>query len=252
MAYCLVCERERAEQGPRQNQTYVNVAARRQQIGNQNETLAEYQARAPSAEWFDPGNNEFLIEILKTLYDDIGSDAFPLFHDGFRNLPYWQQQEESAFSGGVLTLGSYEDPTDSTSTFTEGTSLPDDRFILRVYDKDPVNDNTAVNLAEEEFQEAGEGDAKSVERFLRLFRDDGSPVNRNVANDRIFVDGYWLDLDWGSSDNLGAGVARVFMSIGFTGQGHFRSDAGYRVLGPNDEDCYQWTVYTKTLQLLGQ
>ncbi|MGI9490493.1 MAG: hypothetical protein ACR2RF_32290 [Geminicoccaceae bacterium] len=248
MAYCLICERQRANQGPRENKTYVNVAPQSRIIGSTDETLDQYQAREPDSVWFDPGNNEFLIEISKTLYNDIQSGTFPLLHDGYSNLPVWQQQ--NTISGDALSLGSYDNPEDSNSAFVVDRALPDDRFILRIYDKDPVTDGTAVNIGSEEFLE--DKTTTTVERFLRLFQADETPVNRNVADDRLFIDGAWLDLDWGSSDGLGAGVARFFSSVEFTGEGTFSSDAGYQVLGPTDETRYTWTVYTKTLNVVGR
>lgn len=244
MAYCLVCQRERENQGPRENRNYKNVAIQGRIIGNTDETLAQYLAREPDSVYGDPTNDEWLIEIAQALYEDIQSGTFPLFHDGFSNLPVWQQQNTT--TGDALSLGSYADPEDSTTTFTEGTPLEDDRFVLRVYDKDPVADGTAVNIGSEEFFEDTVN--TTVERFFRLFDKDENPINRNAANDRLFIDGYWLDIDWGSSDNLSAGVARVFVSIEATAQTAFNSDSGYRVLGPDGETSYSWIVYTKTLR----
>ena len=244
MAYCLVCERDRENQGPRENRTYVDVAIEARIIGNTNETLAQYQAREPDSVYFDPQNDEFLIEIAESFFNDIQSGAEPLFHDGFLNLPLWQQ--ENATTGDPLSLGSYSDPEDRLSTFQPNVSLPDDRFVLRVYDKDPVADGTAVNIGSEEFFEDSVN--TTVERFWRLFDKDENPINRNAANDRLLIDGYWLDIDWGSSDSLSAGVARFFVSVEATAQTEFKSDAGYRVLGPDQETSYSWIVYTKTLR----
>ncbi len=244
MAYCLVCQRDRENQGPRENRTYKNVAASARVLGRTDETLAEYAAREPDSVYFDPQNNEWVIEIAQTLYEDIQRGNFELFHDGFGNLPVWQQQNTT--SGDALSLGSYADPEDDTSAFTVDQPLEDDRFVLRVYDKDPVSDGTAVNIGSEEFEEDKVN--TTAERFFRLFDKDESPINRNTANDRLLIDGYWLDLDWGSSDSLGAGVARFFVNIETTASSSFNSDAGYRVLGPNTETSYSWTVFTKTLQ----
>ena len=243
MAYCLICERARENQDARKNKTYVNVAVQQRLVGDERESLDEWLARNPGSVWAEPDGREFLIEVSKTLYEDMVSGAFPLFHDDRSNLPLWQQQND--LSGGVLSLGSYDDPEDSRTPFVVDRSLDDSRFILRVYDKDPVTDGTAVNIGREEFLE--DKAATTVERFLRLFQSDGSPVNRNVANDRIFVDGAWLDLDWGSSDGLGAGVARIFSNIEFTGDYIFSSDDQYQILGPDGAAGYNWTVYTKRI-----
>lgn len=244
MAYCLVCQRERENQGPRENRNYKNVASSSRVLGSTTESLSAYQAREPGSEYFDPQNNEWVIEIAQTLYEDIQSGVFELYHDNFRNLPVWQQQNTT--SGDALSLGSYADPEDAGTTFTEGTPLEDDRFVLRVYDKDPVADGSAVNIGSEEFFE--DKTNTTVERFFRLFDKDENPINRNAANDRLFIDGYWLDLDWGSSDSLSAGVARFFVNREVTADTSFNSDSGYRVLGPGDETNYRWTVYTKTIR----
>ncbi len=244
MAYCLVCQRSRENQGPRLNRTYVNVATQQRQFGKTTETLAQYLAREPDSVYADPENNEFLIEIAESFYFDIQDGTFPLFYDGFNNLPYWQQQNDS--TGAPLSLGSYEDPENSSTTFTEGTALEDDRFVLRIYDKDPVANGDAVNIGEEEFFE--DKVDTSVERFFRLFDKDENPINRNAANDRLFISGYWLDIDWGSSDGLSAGVARFFVDREVTADTEFASDSGYRVLGPDGATSYKWTVYTKTIR----
>ncbi len=246
MAYCLICERSRDGQGPRLNKTYVNVAAQSRLIGNLEESLADYLAREPNSPWLDPNFNEFLIEVPEPLYRDIQDGDFILFHDGFSNLPLWQQQNTT--TGDALVLGSHSDPENAQTFFTADQPLPDDRFILRIYDKDPVTDGTAVNLVSEDFLE--DKTETVVERFVRLFQEDNTPVNRNVI-DRIFINNYWLELRWGSSDNISAGVSRLFVTRDQTGNGELSSDAGYQVLGPAGEKSYQWTVYTRALQLRG-
>ena len=246
MAYCLVCQRSRENQGPRQNRTYVNVASQGRVIGTTSETLAQYQAREPDAVWFDPENNEYLIEITLDQYEQIIDGTFELFYDNLGNLPYWQQQFDT--TGAALSLGSYEDPQDSNTTFTVDQALPDDRFVLRVYDKDPVADGSAVNIGSEEFFEDTVN--TTVERFFQLFDKDEQPINRNAANDRLLIDGYYLDLDWGSSDNLSAGVARFFVNREVASESRLTSDTGYRILGPDSVIVYTWTVYTKTIRAL--
>ena len=246
MAYCLVCERSRESQGPRQNRTYVHVAKQGRIIGTTSETLSQYQARDPTAVWFDPENNEFLIEITESRYNEIQDGSFELFYGGFSNMPIWQQQ--FAQTGAALSLGSFEDPENNSTTFTVDQPLPDDRFILRVYDKDPVANGDAVNISTEEFFEDTVN--TTVERFFRLFDSDQNPINRNAANDRLLIDGYYLDLDWGSSDNLSAGVARFFVNREVPSESTLTSDSGYQILGVDDAVGYTWTVYTKTIRAI--
>ncbi len=242
MAYCVVCLREKDNCGPRSNKTYVQVVNQARLIGNENETLDQYFAREPNSVWLDPTNNEYLIEIPKSLYDSIRDGTYPLFHDGYSNLPVWQQETDT--SGSAASFGSFEDPENSASTFTVDVELPDDRFILRVWDKDPGQDGTAVNIHTEDIDEnpANPG----VERFFRLYFDDGTEVNRNVQNDKVEVDGRSLSLDWGTSAEpaLTPGVAKIIVWNEYTGSGAINSDGQYRLLGPNDEVGYFWTVYT--------
>ena len=242
MAYCVVCLREKESCGPRSNRTYVQVVNQARQIGNENETLDQYFLREPNSVWLDAENNEYLIEVSKDTYDTIRSDRSELFHDGYSNLPRWQQETDT--SGDAQSFGSFEDPESSASTFTKDQELKDDRFILRVWDKDPGQNQDAVNIHQEELDETRSN--PGVDRYFRLYQDDGTEVNRNVGNDKVNVDGRSLNLDWGTSADpqLTPGVAKIVVWNEFTGSGVINSDSQYRLLGPNDETGYFWTVYT--------
>lgn len=247
MAYCLECLRRKQRCGPLLNRDYMDVANQAREIGETGETLEQYRQRRPNERWFDPAHTSYLIEVSKETYDRY-RDKTELFHDGLSNLPKWQQRNTT--SGDPLDLGSYSDPETVSSTFNPGKELADERFVLRVYDKDPVAfPNDAKHLAHEEFSENDENPL--IERFLRLFHSDDRPINRNVANDRIVVGGVLLDLDWGSSANppLSAGVCRLFVEISETGNAQLSSDAGWRVAGPGGEKAYSWTIFTKILRV---
>ena len=237
-----MCLREKESCGPRSNKTYVQVVNQARLIGNENETLDQYFARESNSVWLDPGENEYLIEVPKSVYDSIRDGTYPLFHDGYSNLPIWQQETDT--SGSAASFGSFEDPEDKNSTFTRDQELPDDRFILRVWDEDPGQDGSAVNIHSEEVDEdrANPG----IERYFKLYFADGTEVNRNVQNDKVNVDGRSLSLDWGTSADpaLSPGVAKFVIWNEFTGTGAINSDGQYRLLGPNDESGYFWTAYT--------
>lgn len=255
MAKCLICERVRPNMGRNQNQTYVNVAVNKRELGNSNETLAQFQDREPSAAWFDPGYNEFAIEISADFYRDVGVEAgavFPLYHDGRLNQPRFQQQNTT--TGDALALGSYADPTDAGTAFTADQELPDDRFLIRIYDDDPITNPSANILEFEEFTADPTGVTKIAERFIRVFDASDTPLNTNAADQRVQIGDKLVDFDFGSAADpaLPAGIARFFIDISQDSPGNigtFTSNGRYKVITSSGQDFYQWRKYTKVIPL---
>ena len=255
VAKCLICERLRPGMGRNQNRTFVNVAVGKRELGRSTETLAQFQLREPNAVWFDPAFNEFAIEISPDFFRDVGVEAgavFPLFHDGRFNQPIWQQQNTT--TGDILALGSYANPEDDVSAFTLDDPLEDDRFLVRIYDDDPVANPSANLLEFEEFTADPTGTVKTAERFIRVFRADGTPLNTNAADQRTEVGSKLIDFDFGSAANppLSAGVARFFVDIADSSPGvvgTFGSNHRYKIITPSGLDFYQWRKFSKVVPL---
>lgn len=248
MAYCLVVERSRPEMGRNQDKTYVNVVLRRQLVGGQTQTLAQWVAANPGHPWNDSQFGEFVIEITETEFNNFGNQEFPFFHDGQGNNPKWQQRNSG--TGATAELGSWTDPVDDTSVWQADTEIPDDRWIVRIYNLDPVAQPSATHLASEEFDEGAAG--ATVTRFIRLFRFDDTPSNTNAANQRTEIGGKLIDFDFGSSDALSAGVARIQFGIDVPGRGEWFSNHRYRIVGPGGEKSYVWQVFGKALRIVAE
>jgi hypothetical protein len=247
MVECVVVERLRPNMGRNQNKTYVNVVvdARQFSIGT---TLADWLAANPGHPWNDLGFNEFVVEVTLAEYNDfiaIGDDppVNPLFHGPLANVlnePRWQQQNEG--SGSVKALGSFADPESALSAFTVDVPLPDDRWIVRVY---TASDRTG-QVSAEEFDEGAAG--ATVERFIGLFNSDDTENTTNAGNQRTEIGGKLIDFDFGSSDGLPGGVARLQLAIDRAGRGDFFSNHRYRVLTLTGED-YSWAVFGKKIEV---
>jgi hypothetical protein len=166
-----------------------------------------------------------------------------------QNQPKWQQQAGN--TGSTANLGNYADPTDVQSTFTSGIQLIDDRFILRVYDDDPVENPSAIHIGSEEFDETPTPQ-NIVTRYIRAFSELDVPRTWNMADSRTDVGGKLMDFDWGSSHSpsLNPGVSSFKVDIQRTGTIWFNSNHQYRFFGPNDgaPNYYRAMIYGKILR----
>lgn len=240
MVECVVVERLRPNMGRNKNKTYVNVVidARQFQVGT---SLANWLTANPTHPWNDTGFNEFVIEITLAEFEAFADGSNPFFHGPEGNVlnePRWQQ--ENADSGSVKSIGSFADPESAVSAFTAGTPLDDDRLIVRVF----TASNRTGHVGSEQFDE--DDVTPTVERFVGLYNFDDTENLTNAANQRTEIGGKLIDFDFGSSDSLPGGVARLLLEVNHTGRGDFLSNGAFRVVTPTGED-YSWEVFGKSL-----
>ena len=171
MAWVAIIERQRIGCGRDQNKTYENVVASVRSIATDANTFV---AQNPTHPWSDPGFKEFIVDITDEQGEDVRSGVNPLFVDGLGSLPRWQQETEG--SGSTYAPGSFADPEDDQSVFTADVALPDDRWIVRLYDNDPGT--TGVHVGSLDFEE-GTGDQTI---YMKLFSSDDVPSATNVQN----------------------------------------------------------------------
>ena len=240
MPWVAICERLRTGMGRNQDKTYINVLTSTRQISDD---AATWAGANPTHPWTNPLFNEFIVDLTDQEAADINNGVNPLTW-GAQNNPRWQQQNEG--SGATPAFGSWVDPEDSATAWTLGTPIPDDRWIVRVY-----TDAAATNhVASEEFDEGVTG--ATVERFIKLFNFDDTPAGTNAGNQRTEIGGKLVDFDFGSSDGLDPGVARIKFGIDVAGRGEWFSNHRYRVIGPAGEASYIWQVFGKTLRIAAE
>ncbi|MGI9506605.1 MAG: hypothetical protein ACR2RE_26485 [Geminicoccaceae bacterium] len=245
MPWVAICERLRPNMGRNQDLTYVNVVVSTRQLSGVADA-ADFVAKNPSHPWADGQFNEFIVDLTDQEASDINDGTTPLFWDGTLNNPRFQQQ--TAGSGATPSFGSWLDATNSGTAWRANTPIPDNRWIVRIYDDDPVANPAANHLASEEFDEGAAG--SSTIRFIRLFTFEDSPTSLSVANRRTEIGGKLIDFDFGSSDGLSAGVARIRFGTDVTGRGEWLSNHRYRIDGPGGEKFYVWQVFGKTLRIV--
>lgn len=241
MVGVVLCERLAVGKGRNQNQTYINaMVGLRDLFGFV--TLTDWINDPVNAThpWNDVLFNEFIIELTPQQFSDFEDDTVPLFSSGLFNLPRWQQQATG--TGQTADFGHWTDPTDSLTLWVAGVPIADPRWIVRVYDQDPVvNPGTAVHLASEEFDEDTVTPTRG--RFIRLFSANDTPNNTNAQNQRTTIGGKLMDFDFT------AGVAPFNIAVNMTGKGEFPSNGEYRITGPGNETSYIWRVFGKTIEV---
>ncbi len=206
--------------------TYVNVLTGARSDGRD---FANVILLAP---WNDSQHTEFIVEITQQEFDDIESGVNPLFHDNRSNQPRWQQQNTG--SGSVKDIGSWSDPTDEYSTWQSLIRVPDDRWILRTYDADPLG--AGVQIASAQVEEG-----QSPLFFLRLFDENDVPSNTNIQNQLTTVGNNRMICDWT------AGITTFGVVTTNSGEATFPSDHFYRMIGPAGEKEFKVEVFGRNL-----
>lgn len=210
--------------GRDRNKSYVQVLQGARTFGG---TFAELLNLAP---WNDPTSNDYAIEITQAEHTAILNGSFPLTW-GTPNLPKWQWNTVTS------ERGSWSDPEDNTSTWQLNVPIPDDRWIVRIYDIDPTNP-AAVHLASEELDE----DVTDVVRFLKLFNSDDTPNGTNAQNQKTSIAGHRMIFDFT------AGVTSFSISRTRVGIIDFPTNHEYRVMGPGGEASYVAQIFGRILR----
>lgn len=209
--------------GRDRDKAYVHVIGGARTFGG---TFEELLQLAP---WNDPDYNDYAVEITEAEHQAIQNGFFPLTW-GTASLPKWQ------WNGSER--GSWSDPEDEGSMWRSGVPISDDRWIVKIYDKEP-SAPSAVHVAADEFVE-GDGD---MTRYVKLFNSDGTASKTNAQDQRVNIAGRRMVFDFTR------GVTTLQVSCDQEGQIDFLTDHQYRVVGPNGENSYIATVCTRVLRV---
>ena len=232
MAWVAIVERAREGCSRDSDKAYVNVIA---SVRSLKTDAATFVAQNPTHPWSDPLFREFIVDIPTNEAEAIQSGAAELFHDGRGNLPLWQQETDG--SASTYSRGSFADPEDDHSIFTAGTALPDDRWIIRLYDDDPGT--TGVHVGSLDFDEApGEQTL-----YMKLFDQDDVPSVTNAQNMQTLIGGKQMIFDFT------AGVTTFGVATDVVGRIRFGSDSRYRAVHPNGEQSISYRVFGRTLRV---
>jgi len=212
--------------------TYEHVIA---SARNLKVNAATFVAQNPTHPWADPLFREFIVDIPTNEAEAIDADFGLLFHDGLSNLPIWQQETDG--SASAYSRGSFADPEDHNSTFTAAVPLPDDRWIIRLYDNDPGT--TGVHVGSLDFDE-GTGDQTI---YMKLFDADDVASTTNAQNAKTLIGGKQMIFDFTN------GVTTFGVSTTVVGTVQFSSDTRYRAIHPNNEERIEYRIFGRVLRV---
>ena len=152
-------------------------------------------------------------------------------HWGTATLPKWQ------WNTGTSERGSWLDPEDDTSAWQNNVAIPDDRWIVRIYDRDP-GDPAAIHLGTEEFDE----DVTNVTRWLKLFNSDDTPNGTNAQNQKTDIAGKHMIFDFTNGETT--------FEVARNGAGNieFGTSPKYRIIGPAGETSYRAMIFGRVLR----
>ncbi len=214
----------RHQSGRDSDKTYVHIIHGVKSFGG---TFQELLLLEP---WNDPTYKDYLVEITKAEFDSIQNRSFPLTW-GPANLPKWQWNATTA------ERGSWADPEDDTSAWQPNVPIPDDRRIVRIWDR-PSGDVGAVHLGTEDLVE----DSTNVTRFLKLYSQDDVPLTTNAQDQMTEIAGKMMIFSFTN------GEAPLIVARDRTGVIEFGTNHEYKVVGPNGETFYQVRIFTPVLR----
>lgn len=216
--------------GRSQDKTYVNVVDR---TGNSPDTFAAVIANPP---WNNPENPEFIVEITQQEFYDFTNGTNPRYHSEFGNLPRWQQE-----TAGLKSFGSFADPQ-IASGFTVGLPLPDDRWIVRIFDGDPGV--AGVHIATLDLDEGQDAGRKVM--YLKLYDENDIPSTTNAQNRKTEIAGKRMIFDFTSGVST-FGI-KTIIQPGGGGDVIFPSNHVYRVVGPSGESIFTAQIYGRDIE----
>jgi hypothetical protein len=230
MPWVAIVKRQRINCGRDSNLTYENVIASVRQL---KVDAATFVAQNPTHPWSDSEFKEFIVDIPTNEAEAIRSGSAELFHDGRGNLPLWQQATDG--SASAYSRGSFADPTDDQSAFTADVPLPDDRWIIRLYDDDPGT--VGVHVGSLDFDE-GSGNQTI---YMKLFDQDDVASTTNVQNAKTVIAGKLMIFDFTS------GVTTFGVSTDKVGTVSFSDDSKYRAIHPAGEKSITYRIFGRVL-----
>jgi len=208
--------------GRDRDKTYVHVIRSARTFSG---TFQELLLLAP---WNDPAHNDYAIAITDVEHNAIRSGAFPLTW-GPGSLPKWQ------WNGAER--GSWVDPEDDQSAWQAGVPIPDDRWIVRIFDLTPGHPQ-AIQIGSEDMDE----DPVLIERWLKLFNPDDTPSNTNAQDQKTEIGNKRMIFDFSN------GEASFSVDPSVVGRIVFGTNHQYRLIGPADEDRYEVNIWGRVLR----
>ncbi len=234
MPWVAICERAKEGMGRNLNKTYVNVLSSVRQI---QETASEFVTNNPTHPWADDQFKEFIVDLTYQQADDIRDGTNPLTWDDKYNVPRWQQQNDG--SGSTPSFGSWADPEDDQSVWSLATPIPDDRWIVRLYDGDPGA--SGVHIGALDLDEDSFGGEKTI--YLKLFTADDTPSGTNAQDQKTEIAGVRMIFDFTS------GVTIFGVDTVLAGQARFPSNHAYRVIGPSGEKEVLFNIFGRSIKV---
>jgi len=207
--------------------TYENVVYAVQSSASDLASIAAHPV------WGDPNGNEFAVEITGERYSE-WTQTNGIHHGGMPCQPKWQVRSD-ANAQASPSFGSFADPTDRLSGFTENVQLSDTRYVVKFYDDNPLT--TGVEIGDESLASS----AAVATRYLRIFETDGTPAQITQADALISLGGTQLVL------NIVAGVASFDLSIDRAKTIILSSDHKYRVDTIDGKSFISWSVFSRTV-----
>ncbi len=233
MPWVAICERARVNCGRNRDTTYVNVVSSARQI---QESAGDYITNHPAHPWADPAFKEFIVDLTDQQAQDIRDGTNPLAWDDLHSLPRWQQRNDG--SGSTYEVGSWADPEDAQSAWQADTAIPDDRWIVRLYDGDPgVSGAHIASLDLDEDSFSGE---KTI--HLKLYTAADAPSGTNTQNQQTVIAGKLMVFDFT------AGVTTFGIKTTTAGSITFPSNHAYKVIGPAAEDRVEFRIFGRSLE----
>lgn len=230
MSFVAIVQKSYPREGRTQS-TYINIV---RNIRLLDSSLADWIAANANHPWNDPEYVEFIVELTDAQTLLLRDDRF---HDGVPSQPKWQQRTTG--TGSATELGSWVDPTNSSTAWQADVPISDDRWILRVFDGNPLG--VGVHVARQQLDE-DLGVGQSI-IFFRLFNPDGTPSDRTELDSKVKIGKTRMILSFTN------GVAMFAVKTDRPGVAELHASDAYRIDGPNNEKEFIAEVFGLALPL---
>lgn len=224
--YFAVCNRSAPSMGRDMSLTYSNVVQRPQSTSG---TLADITSHPT---WSDPLGNEFAVVLTSEQYDQLQTQTH---HSNMANLPLWQVRDASNGQTSPA-FGSFDDPTDTSSTFVEDRLVPDPRHVLRFYDADPDAGGSMLTSLQ-----THEETQTPLLVYVRFFDQGDVPLTFSQTDLLLDLGGNQLLVD------VVDGQATFNVSLAARKTITLAGDSGYRIVTGDGVGSMSWRVVSRSL-----
>lgn len=237
--------------GPLEDQTWLNIVTDTRVVPkgpNDSGLFADMVASGPYA---DPGHFEFAVQISEAQHFQFQGDQIPKRHDGFANLPMWQQRV--AWLGGARVaaeFGSFADPRSLASAWRDyPTPIDDPRDIVRVYSGVPDPDDASVNHIASADLDQGSG--RQVFYITVFNPSDVRRAGFNQVDRKTTISGVPFIFDFGSTHTppLDGGMSSFGVQTNDIGDALLATNGMMRVVGPSGERDFRARVWGRDLPI---